>query len=180
MPPKFVTAFVLPPVFAPACPHASARAMEKLPHRHLTTLTLDVDFGGITVIGATAPGHRGIAPVRGGSFAGERLRGTVRPGHDWFLTRADGALVVDVRLTLDTHDGVPIYLSYGGRMTGSAEAMARFRKGAQLARGEYSLTVTARLESGDARYAWLNDAVVVGIGEHAVTGPVYTLFEVGA
>lgn len=152
--------------------------MESLPHRHLTTLTLDVDFAAVTLIGATPAGHRGIAPVRGGSLVGERLSGTVRPGHDWFVTRGDGVLVIDVRLTLDTHDGAAVYLTYQGRMTASGDAMARFRKGEQLAPDDYRLSIVAKFECGDPRYDWLNDAIVVGVGEQTAGGPVYTLFEV--
>ena len=151
-----------------------------MPHRHLTTLTLTVDFAAVVPIGAGPAGHRGIAPVTGGTFAGERLSGTVAPGHDWFVTRADGVLVIDVRLTLTTHDGATIYLTYQGRMVGKGDAMARFRKGEQLAPDDYSLTIIARFECGDPRYVWLNDAIVVGIGEQGRGGPVYTLFEVGA
>jgi hypothetical protein len=158
--------------------------METLPptlaYRHLTTLTLDVDFAGVVPIGATPAGFRGIAPVAGGRFKGERLSGTVAPGHDWFVTRADGVLVIDVRLVLTTHDGATIYLTYQGRMTGKGDALARFRKGEMLDAADYSLTISARFECGDARYAWLNDAIVVGAGEQTPAGPVYTLFEVGA
>jgi hypothetical protein len=154
--------------------------MESLPHRHLTTLTLDVDFDGVVPIGATPAGHRGIAPVMGGRFVGDRLRGTVLPGHDWFVTRTDGVLVIDVRLTLETDDGATIYLAYAGRMIGRGDAMARFRKGETLAAEDYSLTITAKFECGDPRYAWLNDAIVVGTGAHTPEGPVYALFEVGA
>ena len=154
--------------------------MESLPHRHLTTLTLAVNFSGVLPIGATPAGHRGIAPVMSGRFDGERLRGTVLPGHDWFVTRADGVLVIDVRLTLKTDDGATIYLAYGGRMVGQGDAMARFRKGEKLAAVDYSLTITAKFECGDPRYTWLNDAIVVGVGAQTPTGPVYTLFEVGA
>lgn len=154
--------------------------MESLPHRHLTTLTLSVDFAAVVPIGATPAGYRGIAPVIGGRFDGDRLRGDVLPGHDWFVTRADGVLVIDVRLTLKTDDGATIYLAYGGRMTGQGDAMTRFRKGEKLAAEDYSLTIAAKFECGDPRYAWLNDAIVVGVGAQTPTGPVYTLFEVGA
>ena len=151
-----------------------------MPHRHLTTLTLTVDFAAVVPLGAGPAGHRGIAPVTGGSFAGERLSGTVAPGHDWFVTRADGVLVIDVRLMLTTDDGAMIYLTYQGRMTGKGDAMPRFRKGEQLAPEDYSLTIVAKFECGDPRYVWLNDAIVVGVGEQGRGGPVYTLFEVGA
>jgi hypothetical protein len=151
-----------------------------MPHRHLTTLSLTVDFAAVVRVGATPAGHRGIVPVTGGRFAGERLSGTVAPGHDWFVTRADGVLVIDVRLTLTTDDGAAVYLAYQGRMTAGPDALARFRKGEQLVAGEYSLNVVAKFECGDARYAWLNDAIVVGVGEQTLTGPIYAMFEVGA
>ena len=154
-------------------------ALPTLPHRHLTTLTLDVDFGGVVAIGATAAGHRGIAPVRGGRFEGARLSGSVAPGHDWFITRADGALVIDVRLTLTTDDGATLYLAYHGTMRAAPEAMAQFRKGVLLPAEDYALHVIARFECGDPRYAWLNDSVVVGIGEQTLVGPIYRLFEIG-
>ena len=153
--------------------------MESLPHRHLTTLTLAVDYGGVVGIGPIRAGHRGIAPVTGGSFVGERLSGTVRPGSDWFVTAADGTLLIDVRLTLDSHDGATIYGRYAGRMTGKGDAMARFRSGAKLAPEDYALTTVARFECGDERYRWLEDTIAVGVGEQASGGPVYTLFEVG-
>ena len=154
--------------------------MEKLPNRHLTTLTLEVDFPKIVPIGPIPAGLRGIAPVAGGRFEGERLRGSVRPGHDWFVTRPDGSLLIDVRLTLETDDGAVLYLTYQGTMRGTAEAMGRFRKGEQLQPQDYQLHIAARAECGDPRYAWLNDAILVGIGEQTPRGPVYSLFEVGA
>ena len=153
--------------------------MESLPHRHLTTLTLAVDYAGVVPIGAIRSGRRGIAPVTGGSFVGERLSGTVRPGSDWFVTAADGSLHIDVRLTLDSHDGATIYCRYEGRMIGKGDAMARFRSGAKLPPEDYALTTVARFECGDERYRWLEDTIAVGVGEQAPGGPIYTLFEVG-
>ena len=153
--------------------------MESLPNRHLTTLTLDVDFGGTVPIGPVASGRRGIAPVRGGRFVGERLSGTVRPGADWFIARPNGDLAIDVRLTLDTDDGAVLYLAYAGTMRGRGDAMARFRKGEALAAQDYALHTVARFEGGGEKYAWLSDALVVGIGAQTAGGPVYTLYEIG-
>lgn len=155
--------------------------MEQLPHRHLTTLTLDVDFAGVTPIGATPNGHRAIAPIKGGRFEGERLNGDVLPGgQDWFVVRGDGTLAIDVRLMLRTDDGVSVYLSYSGEMLGAPEAMARFRKGEQLSADDYRLRMVARFESGDARYLWLNQVLAVGVGEQRTGGAVYRIFEIGA
>ena len=56
-------------------------------------------------MGAALAGLRRIAPVTGGTFAGERLSGTVIGGADWVINRPDGVMVIDVRLTLKTDDG---------------------------------------------------------------------------
>lgn len=153
--------------------------MANLKHQHLTTLILRVDFPSTLGIGATPAGNRRIAPVAGGTFSGERLAGTVRPGADWALFRPDGALVIDVRLTLETHDQVLIYLQYAGRFVSTPEGMVQFSKGVLLDPADYSLAITAKFECGDPRYAWLNNVIAVGTGEQTAAGPVYTIFEVG-
>lgn len=154
--------------------------MENLPHDHLLTLTLDVDFASTTQIGKTSSGHRAIAPVTGGSFDGPQLKGTVAPGSDWFLVEPDGSLLIDVRLTLTTEDGVAIYLSYTGSMRGRGDAMARFAKGELLDKADYNLVIQAKLECGDRRYSWLNGLPVVGVGKQTLKGPIYSLFSIGA
>ena len=154
--------------------------MTGLAHTALMTLTLEVGFGAMVTIGAVPAGLRRIAPVNGGTFVGARLRGTVLPGGaDWVVNRADGVMVVDVRLTLCTDDGAMIYLTYQGRFVAAPEVMARLRKGALLEPAEYSLAIAARFECGDPRYAWLNDVVAVGTGEQTKQGPVYAIFAIG-
>lgn len=154
--------------------------MQNLPHGHLLTLTLDVDFASTTPIGKTPAGHRAIAPVTGGRFDGPRLKGTVAPGSDWFLVEPDGSLLIDVRLTLKAEDGVTIYLNYTGSMRGKGDAMVRFAKGELLDEGDYNLIIQAKLECGDKRYNWLNGLPVVGVGKQTLKGPIYSLFSIGA
>lgn len=154
--------------------------MTDLQHRHLITMTLNVDFAGMVSIGQTPGGLRRIAPVTGGTFTGERLNGTVLPGgNDWVVNREDGVMVIDVRLTLQTDDSTMIYLTYQGRLLAGTEAMARFRKGGLLEPHEYSLAMVAKFECGDGRYNWLNNVVAVGTGEQTTSGPIYSIFEVG-
>ena len=153
--------------------------MTELLYRPLMTLTLTVDFAGMTSIGQTPAGLRRIAPVTGGTFGGERLNGVALPGADWVINRPDGVMVIDVRLTLKTDDGAMIYLTYQGRLLAQAEAMARFAKGALLDPSEYSLAISAKFECGDERYTWLNNVIAVGTGQQTATGPVYSIFEVG-
>lgn len=146
--------------------------------RHLTTLKVDVDWVNFVDFGVTPGGRRRNAPVRGGHFAGERLSGEVLPGGaDWVLNRADGAMLVDVRLPLKTHDGALIGVSYNGTMVATADAMARFGRGASLAADEYRLQTTVRFETGDPRYAWLNDALVIGVSGPTTADTQYSLHE---
>ena len=153
--------------------------MPGLPHTHLLTLTLEVDFAAMVTIGPVPAGLRRIAPVTGGSFTGDRIAGTVEPGADWVISRSDGVMVIDVRLVLRTEDGTPIYLTYQGRFLASSEVMARFGRGEQLSPKDYSLVVTAKFECGDPRHAWLNDTVAIGIGEQLRGGVRYTIFAIG-
>src|SRR5437867_12237165 len=65
-----------------------------------------VDLNPKLNIGDGPLGRRILFGAAGGRFEGPRLRGEVVPGGgDWALFRADGAMSLDVRLTLRTHDG---------------------------------------------------------------------------
>lgn len=153
--------------------------MTQLQHRHLMTMALDVDFAGMIGIGKVPAGRRRIAPVKGGTFSGDRLRGQVLPGADWVINRPDGVMLIDVRLVLKTDDGALAYLTYQGRFLAPPDVMARFGRGALLEPHEYSLAVTARLECGDERHAWLNDSIIVGTGTQTAAGPIYQFFTIG-
>lgn len=153
--------------------------MTRLKHQHLITLSLVVDFAAMVTIGKTPAGLRRIAPVTGGTFAGERLNGTVLPGADWVINRTDGVMMIDVRLLLNTDDGAAIYLSYQGRFLAGAAAMERFAKGEWLDPAEYSLAMAAKFECGHEHYEWLNNVVAVGTGQRTPAGPIYDIFEIG-
>jgi len=152
----------------------------QLASRHLLTLTLQVAFDKMLNVGATVIGRRRIAPILGGTFEGERLRGTVLPGGaDWVVNRPDGHMAIDVRIALVTDQGANIYVTYQGLFrAASTEIMARFNKSAALGPEEYKIRTIVKFETGSERYAWLNDMLAVGVGDQTATGPVYTIFEV--
>ena len=153
--------------------------MKSLSHRHLTTLSLKVDLAAIFAIGDTGAGRRLVAPIAGGKFEGERLSGSVLPGgSDWVTQQADGSAAIDVRLMLETVDGARLGLAYHGRFVGAPGLMQRFVAGQPIDPGAFSLQTVARFETGDARYGWLNDAIIIGIGEQTDTGPAYQLYEI--
>ena len=73
--------------------------MPEIKTEFLFKITLEVPP--LLDLGETPYGRRRIARIAGGSFEGPKLKGTVlRGGSDWILARPDGALQLDVRLTL--------------------------------------------------------------------------------
>jgi hypothetical protein len=128
----------------------------------------------------TPMGVRKAVPVIGGTFVGDRLRGTIAPygGHDWALTRNDGALVLDVRLTLITDDGEAILMSYYGIRTGSPDALARLARGEAVDPSELYFRTAPRFETASEKYGWLNSIICVGMGERPPEGPRYHIYEV--
>lgn len=145
--------------------------------RPLMVLEADLDVPQMNV--QTAAGGRKVVLVRGGRFAGERLRGEVLPGGgDWALQRADGALLLDVRLVLRCDDGALIAVTYVGLRHGPAEVMQRLSRAEAVAPSEYYFRILPRFETAAAQYDWLNRIVCVGLGERLPAGPRYTIFEV--
>jgi len=152
--------------------------MNTLNYTHLIDLELEVDFRNISKIGKTPKGIRQIASIVGGTFSGERLKGTVTSGHDWFTFQPDGNMAIDVRLEMRTDDDVNIYLQYQGRFVASPEVMAEFSKGKLLDPSEYSLSMTAHFECGDKKYSWLNNLITVGTGIQTRKGPIYSIYQI--
>ena len=149
-----------------------------LESRHLFELRLDVPQ--IVDLGPTPMGHRRIATVAGGQFEGERMRGIVEPspGGDWLLLRPDGVLMLDVRLTLRTHDQALIYMAYRGLRHGPAEVMQKLNAGEPVDPKLYYFRMTPVFETSDARYAWLNGIIAVGSGHREPSGPIYQVHEI--
>lgn len=131
------------------------------------------------IIGPTAEGIRAIFPIAGGEVDGPRLRGKVLPGGgDWLSLRTDGVAVLDVRITLESHDGALIYVSYGGVGDFGADGYAKFLKGELPP--TLRIRATPRFQTGDPRYAWLNRLQCLAIGEADFTRPriAYDLYAV--
>src|SRR5262245_41997127 len=75
-----------------------------------------VDLNPRQNIGDGPFGRRILFGAAGGTFEGPKLQVKVLPGGgDLALFRSDGAMTLDVRLTLQTHDGALVHMTYGGR-----------------------------------------------------------------
>ncbi len=138
-------------------------AESSLPVTHLFKITLETDGAPTMMLGAPQ-GTRMLVGVKGGKFEGEKLNGTViGPGGDWVTQRADGSIKLDVRLTLQTHDDAMILVTYNG--------IGVVVDGALKAR------CAPLFETGDERYAWLNNIQAVGLGGLDGANVVYDIYE---
>lgn len=134
---------------------------------------------GVTVhpIGATPFGARTTYVIGEGRFEGPRLRGRILPGGgDWLLRGADGLSKLDVRKTFETDDGAFIDVRYGGLYRFSDAITAKLKQGGESQFGETLFQVQAQFETGDARYAWLNETLAVGEGRETQDGVIYQLY----
>jgi hypothetical protein len=113
-------------------------------------------------IGPTPHGILAIFPITGGSFEGERLRGTVLSGADWVTAAADGTFELDLRATLETDDGALIHMSF----TGVRDDVNHYFR------------TLPRFETAAPKYAFLNRLLAVGIGEIHPDGPVHVIEEI--
>lgn len=110
-------------------------------------------------------GTRLVFVVTDGSVTGERLNAKILPGGgDWLLVGGDGWGHLDVRVQLVTDDGAAIYVSYGGVLEVNEKVQRATEKGTGTAFEDQYFRTTPRLETGDARYAWVNHAVFVAEG----------------
>jgi len=146
------------------------------PMEFLYEITMDVEAHDL---GPTPNGRRRIVQVTGGSFEGPRLRGRVLPiGGDWLLERPDGARRLDVRITLETHDGHPIYAQYGGIFHAAAAVMERFGRGETVEETEYYFRTAPIFETASEKYDWLNRVVAVGIGRRTPGRVGYSVYAI--
>lgn len=142
------------------------KAVADIKTKLLFDLVVDLNPG--LKIGDGGFGRRVLFGSAGRSFEGPRLRGEALPGGgDWALFRPDDAMTLDVRLTLRTHDGALIHMTYGGRLTVPAHLRAEMNDPigrSQLDPAQYYFRTNPLFETGAPQYAWLNDIVCVGSG----------------
>jgi hypothetical protein len=113
----------------------------------------------------------------GGEFSGERLHGTLLPGGgDWAIYRNEDCLDIEVRSVLQTHDGALIYMRYDGlwrAQAGTLPPVVAADGYKHYVPEQHYVRVFARFETDDARYAWLNGIVALGIGNRTEAGVSY-------
>lgn len=115
--------------------------------------TIDVTLAEPIMVGDGPAGFRLIYEVLELTVEGDRLQGTLlgRAGADW-VTVSGAVGTIDVRCTIETHDGANVLAQYQGRTDLSGGP------------GNSPIYVAPRFETADPRYLWLNAVQAVGKG----------------
>lgn len=112
-------------------------------------------------IGEVPSGLRVNCYVAGGTFQGERLHGRLRPvGGEWFTMRRDGVGILDVRCTLETHDGALIFAEHGGLVDFGEAGYTDFLEGKLPTRRTAGVSI--RYQTAQPTYSWLNRVQCLG------------------
>jgi len=150
-----------------------------LPLRSRPLFTMELAVSAFRMVGGPEGNALRIADVASGGFAGERMRGiVVADGTDWQTLRGDGAVLLDARLVLKTHDDALIAMTYTGIRHGPPGVMERLTRGEHVDSASYYFRIMPVFRTSDPRYEWLNRIVAVGTGERLPHGPRYEVHEI--
>jgi hypothetical protein len=99
-----------------------------------------------TIVNHPGGGKRCIVELGDITWDGDRLKARKKGSAcgDWIDVNGEGVATLDLRFTLETHDGAIVYVHGTGRAD-----FDRFSSGAPL-------FFVPQFETGDPRYAWIN------------------------
>lgn len=110
-------------------------------------------------------GSRQYYELIGGRVDGPRLSGKlIGAGSDWMLTGLDGFMRMDVRVQIETDDGAVICVHYFGPAEVNEKLKRAVTEVAPTEFADQSIRSHWVLETGDPRYAWVNQTVFVAQG----------------
>ncbi|WP_223881792.1 DUF3237 domain-containing protein [Niallia endozanthoxylica] len=116
-------------------------------------------------IGDSGKGHRRVIPITGGSFEGDLLKGIVLPGGaDYQILRQDGVTEALAHYTIQTDDGVPIYVVNKGYRHGPKEIIDKLIRGEEVPDDTYYFKTSPVFETGSNKYDFLNKMIFIGEG----------------
>jgi len=142
-------------------------------------MTYRADLKAPVPVGTGPLGNRMIFDVIQGAVEGPRVSGKLlASGADWLLIDQAGIGRLDVRGTLETHDGAFIYMQYHGILEMNEKVTSAMVKGESLDYGDTYFMTAPRFETGDPRYEWINRLVTVAEGRMLPNAVEYRVFQV--
>lgn len=130
-------------------------------------------------VGTTPFGTRMIVEVNGGEITGDKIKGKFRTlaAADW-LTLTEDYGHLDVRATIETHDGAYIYVEYFGKLELTEGVQAALAGKGDTDYGDQYFMTSPRMQTGDPRYQWVNNIVCVGQGRLTGGRVEYNVYQV--
>ncbi|KAL6245205.1 hypothetical protein RBB50_007980 [Rhinocladiella similis] len=157
----------------------------------LPTPTLELDFRmSVKVnpkisVGTGLFGHRDWVSIVGGQWAGRWGKGIIIPGgQDNQLVVKDLATRIDAKYLLQTNDEPPAYITATskGWRTGPKEVLESLNDPAEadtIPASQYKFRISIELETGDERYAFLNNCLWMGSGCKRTDEIIFDAYRVG-
>jgi len=156
----------------------------------IPTPALELDFRmsvklhPVISVGQTHFGHRNWVGFLGGQWAGRWGKGVVVPGgQDSQLVVKDLSARLDTNYLLQTSDEPPAFIAIKteGWRTGPREVLEKLADPAHadsVNPNSYKFRLTAKMETGDDRYAWVNTAMWVGSGCRRGAEVIYDAYRI--
>ena len=120
-----------------------------------------------------------MIPIKGGSFEGPNIKGTViAGGYDFQLLRDDNVMEIDARYVLQADNGVLITIVNRGLRHADAEVMQQMANGIEVSPSLYYFRSVPQFETGDKKFDWLNRTVFVANGIRKPAEVIISVFKV--
>ena len=117
------------------------------------------------VVGETPHGTRRIVPIKGGTFSGPKLNGTIIDGGaDWQIVRNDNTTELSALYTLKTDDGTLIYVANKGIRVATPDVARRLLNGENVDPSEYYFRAAPTFETPPGNYDWLMKSLFISKG----------------
>jgi hypothetical protein len=91
---------------------------------------------------------------------------------DWQIVLPDGTALGDIRYTLQTDDGILLYVRSRSVRHGSADLVARLARGEDVDASEYTFRTSTQIETAAPGLEWLNKGVFISVGAVRLPGLV--------
>jgi Protein of unknown function (DUF3237) len=151
----------------------------RLPGPSLTRVyRLEATPGEPPGLGDLAQRRRRIVPPTGGTLTGPELNGKLLPGSsaDWQTVLPDGTARGDIRYTLQTDDGDPLYVRSRSTRHGSADVLARLARGQDVDASKYTSRTSTQIQTAAPGLEWLNKGVFIGVGARQPGSVIYETY----
>lgn len=140
---------------------------------------LRVKIAPALTVGETPHGTRRIIPITGGMFSGPKMKGTIiNGGADWQILRKDGTTELNALYTLQTDDGVLIYVNNKGIRVTTPEIAQRIANGEKVSPDAYYFRATPSFETPPGKYDWLTQTLFISKGIRDPDGVIIQVWKI--